>query len=182
MKRLVVVGNGMAACRLLEELTRLAPDLYQITVVGDEPFAGYNRVMLSPLLGGGTDEKTITTHPHQWYRDRNIRLITGTPVVAIHRRRRQVETAAGHLLDYDRLLLATGAAPRQLPVEGVTLDGVVSFRDLYDVRRLLSLPAARVVVVGGGFFGSGSRGRAGEAGARRDSGPQSRPSAQPAAG
>ena len=153
MKRLVVVGNGMAACRLLEELTRLAPDLYQITVVGDEPFAGYNRVMLSPLLGGGTDEKTITTHPHQWYRDRNIRLITGTPVVAIHRRRRQVETAAGHLLDYDRLLLATGAAPRQLPVEGVTLDGVVSFRDLYDVRRLLSLPAARVVVVGGGFLG-----------------------------
>ena len=153
MKRLVVVGNGMAACRLLEELTRLAPDLYQITVVGDEPFAGYNRVMLSPLLGGGTDEKTITTHPHQWYRDRNIRLITGTPVVAIHRRRRQVETAAGHLLDYDRLLLATGAAPRQLPVEGVTLDGVVSFRDLYDVRRLLSLSAARVVVVGGGFLG-----------------------------
>ena len=55
MKRLVVVGNGMAACRLLEELTRLAPDLYQITVVGDEPFAGYNRVMLSPLLGGGSD-------------------------------------------------------------------------------------------------------------------------------
>lgn len=153
MKRLVVVGNGMAACRLLEELTRLAPDLYQITVVGDEPFAGYNRVMLSPLLGGGTDEKTITTHPHQWYRDRNIRLITGSPVVAIHRRRRQVETAAGHLLDYDRLLLATGAAPRQLPVEGVTLDGVVSFRDLYDVRRLLSLSAARVVVVGGGFLG-----------------------------
>ncbi|KZY39629.1 hypothetical protein A3754_01400 [Alcanivorax sp. HI0083] len=153
MKRLVVVGNGMAACRLLEELTRLAPDLYQITVVGDEPFAGYNRVMLSPLLGGGTDEKTITTHPHQWYRDRNIRLITGTPVVAIHRRRRQVETAAGHRLDYDRLLLATGAAPRQLPVEGVTLDGVVSFRDLYDVRRLLSLSAARVVVVGGGFLG-----------------------------
>ena len=153
MKRLVVVGNGMAACRLLEELTRLAPDLYQITVVGDEPFAGYNRVMLSPLLGGGTDEKTITTHPHQWYRDRNIRLITGTSVVAIHRRRRQVETAAGHRLDYDRLLLATGAAPRQLPVEGVTLDGVVSFRDLYDVRRLLSLSAARVVVVGGGFLG-----------------------------
>ena len=153
MKRLVVVGNGMAACRLLEELTRLAPDLYQITVVGDEPFAGYNRVMLSPLLGGGTDEKTITTHPHQWYRDRNIRLITGTPVVAIHRRRRQVETAAGHMLDYDRLLLATGAAPRQLPVEGVSLDGVVSFRDLYDVRRLLSLSAARVVVVGGGFLG-----------------------------
>jgi len=153
MKRLVVVGNGMAACRLLEELTRLAPDLYQITVVGDEPFAGYSRVMLSPLLGGSTDENTITTHPHQWYRERSIRLITGTPVVAIHRRRRQVETAAGHVLDYDRLLLATGAGPRQLPVDGVGLKGVVSFRDLYDVRRLLSLSAARVVVVGGGFLG-----------------------------
>ena len=87
MKKLVVIGNGMAAIRLLEEVTRLAPDLYQITVVGEEPFAGYNRVMLSPLLGGGTDEVTITTHPHQWYRDRGIRLITGSPVVAIRRHR-----------------------------------------------------------------------------------------------
>ncbi|ERP92337.1 FAD-dependent pyridine nucleotide-disulfide oxidoreductase [Alcanivorax sp. P2S70] len=153
MKKLVVIGNGMAAIRLLEEVTRLAPDLYQITVVGEEPFAGYNRVMLSPLLGGGTDEVTITTHPHQWYRDRGIRLITGSPVVAIRRHRRQVVTAAGHKLDYDRLVLATGAAPRQLPVEGVNLDGVMSFRDLYDVRKLLSLSAARVVVVGGGFLG-----------------------------
>ncbi|MGJ3257242.1 MAG: NAD(P)/FAD-dependent oxidoreductase [Alcanivorax sp.] len=153
MKRLVVIGNGMAACRLLEELTCLAPDLYQITVVGEEPFAGYNRVMLSPLLCGGTDEQTITTYPHQWYRDRHIRLITGSPVVEIHRHRRQVITAAGHVLDYDRLLLATGAAPRQLPVDGVALKGVMSFRDLHDVRTLLSLPAARVVVVGGGFLG-----------------------------
>jgi nitrite reductase (NADH) large subunit len=153
MKRLVVIGNGMAACRLLEELTHLAPDLYQITVVGDEPFAGYNRVMLSPLLCGGTDEKTITTYPHQWYRERSIRLITGSPVVEIHRHRRQVITAAGHVLEYDRLLLATGAAPRQLPVDGVALKGVMSFRDLHDVRTLLSLPAARIVVVGGGFLG-----------------------------
>ena len=153
MKRLVVIGNGMAACRLLEELTSLAPDLYQITVVGEEPFAGYNRVMLSPLLCGGTDEKTITTYPHQWYRERSIRLITGSPVVEIHRHRRQVITAAGHVLEYDRLLLATGAAPRQLPVDGVALKGVMGFRDLHDVRTLLSLPAARVVVVGGGFLG-----------------------------
>lgn len=153
MKRLVVVGNGMAACRLLEELTRLAPDLYQITVVGEEPFAGYNRVMLSPLLSGSTDEQTITTHPHQWYRDRGIRLITGSPVTAIDRSYRKVITAAGHELPYDRLLLATGAGPRQLPVDGVNLDGVMSFRDLYDVRKLLSLDSARVVVVGGGFLG-----------------------------
>ena len=100
MKKLVVIGNGMAAIRLLEEVTRLAPDLYQITVIGEEPFAGYNRVMLSPLLGGGTDEAAVTTHPHQWYRDRGIRLITGSPVVAIRRHRRQVVTAAGHKLDY----------------------------------------------------------------------------------
>ena len=122
-------------------------------MVGEEPFAGYNRVMLSPLLGGGTDEQTITTYPHQWYRDRDIRLITGSPVVQIHRHRRQVITAAGHRLDYDRLVLATGAAPRQLPVDGVDLKGVMSFRDLHDVRTLLSLPPGRVVVVGGGFLG-----------------------------
>ncbi|EKF75185.1 nitrite reductase family protein [Alcanivorax hongdengensis A-11-3] len=152
-KKLVVVGNGMAACRLLEELLRLAPDLYQITVVGEEPFAGYNRVMLSPLLGGHTDEPGITTHSHRWYREQGIRLITGSPVTAIDRHRRRVITAAGHVLPYDRLLLATGSAPRALPVDGAGLQGVVSFRDLYDVRRLLALPPSRIVVVGGGFLG-----------------------------
>lgn len=63
MKRLVVIGNGMAACRLLEELTRLAPDLYQITVVGEEPFAGYNRVMLSPLLGAVRTSRPLPPIP-----------------------------------------------------------------------------------------------------------------------
>ncbi|MDX1805142.1 MAG: FAD-dependent oxidoreductase [Alcanivorax sp.] len=152
-KRLVVVGNGMAACRLLEELIRVAPDLYQITVVGEEPFAGYNRVMLSPLLGGRTDEAGISTHDHSWYRQRGIRLITGCAVTEIDRLRRQVRTAAGHCLSYDRLVLATGAAPRALPVPGAELDGVVNFRDLLDVRRLQALRPSRVVVVGGGFLG-----------------------------
>lgn len=152
-KKLVIVGNGMATARLLEELLRLAPDRYRITVIGDEPGGGYNRVMLSPLLAGGTDERTLLTHPANWYQKRGIRLISGTPVVAIDRQRRLVRTAAGHRLDYHRLVLATGAAPRSLSVPGADLDGVMSFRDLRDARRLLALPVARIVVVGGGFLG-----------------------------
>lgn len=152
-KRLVVVGNGMATARLLEELLRLAPERYRITVVGDEPGGGYNRVMLSPLLAGDTDERTVITHPPSWYRERGIRLISGTPAVAVQRHARQVLTAAGHRLGYDRLVLATGAAPRPLPVPGNELAGVMSFRDLRDTRLLLTINSARVVVVGGGFLG-----------------------------
>lgn len=152
-KRLVVVGNGMASLRLLEELSRLAPDRYRITVIGDEPGGGYNRVMLSPLLAGGTDERTVVTHPPSWYRRHGIRLISGTPAVAIDRGARVVRTAAGHRVGYDRLVLATGAAPRVLPIAGTELAGVMSFRDLRDTRRLLALPRSRIVVVGGGFLG-----------------------------
>lgn len=153
VRNLVVVGNGMATARLLEELLRLAPERYRITVVGDEPGGGYNRVMLSPLLAGDTDERTVITHPPSWYRERGIRLISGTPAVAVQRHSRQVLTAAGHQLGYDRLVLATGAAPRALPVPGNQLAGVMSFRDLRDTRLLLALEPARVVVVGGGFLG-----------------------------
>ncbi|MBF1800536.1 NAD(P)/FAD-dependent oxidoreductase [Alloalcanivorax profundimaris] len=152
-RRLVVVGNGMAARRLLEELLARAPRRYRITVVGDEPGAGYNRVMLSPLLAGATGEDAIVTHPAAWYRRHGIRLISGTPVTAIDRRRRQVRTGAGHRLAYDRLVLATGAAPRRLALPGADLDGVLSFRDLADTRRLQGLAPRALVVVGGGFLG-----------------------------
>ncbi|WP_101676064.1 NAD(P)/FAD-dependent oxidoreductase [Alloalcanivorax mobilis] len=150
---LVVVGNGMAACRLLEELNRLTPSRYRITVIGDEPGGGYNRVMLSPLLAGGTDEATLLTHPRAWYQERGIELITGTPVTRIDRTRRRVHTADGREFAYHRLVLATGAAPRSLPVPGADLNGVLGFRDLRDARHLLALPRCRVVVVGGGFLG-----------------------------
>ena len=153
--RLVVVGNGMAGMRTVEELLKLAPDLYEITVFGAEPHGNYNRVLLSPLLAGDKNVDEIMLHPRAWYAQRGIDLHAGDPVLRIDRKRRVVVARSGLEAPYDRLLLATGSTPFVLPVPGNTLPGVVGFRDLHDVDTMLA--AARqggcAVVIGGGLLG-----------------------------
>lgn len=154
-KKLVVIGNGMAACRLLDELTRLAPDLYQITVFSAEAHPGYNRVLLSPVLSGENDVEGITTHPLKWYRERRIRLLLDNPIREIDRSRRRVRSNTGEWCDYDRLVIATGARPRRLNVAGADAGRILTFRDLRDTARLVA-EAERggpAVVIGGGFLG-----------------------------
>lgn len=152
---LVVVGNGMAGMRTVEELRKLAPDLYDITVFGAEPHGNYNRILLSPLLAGEKSVDDIMLNTRQWYVENGIRLYAGDPVVAIDRRRRVVRSAAGIEVRYDRLLLATGSKPFIVPVPGHTLPGVIAFRDISDVETMLQ--AAReqrhAVVIGGGLLG-----------------------------
>jgi len=154
-RRLVVVGNGMAAMRTVEELLRLAPDQYDITVFGAEPRGNYNRILLSPLLAGETDREQIMLHPLAWYQERGITLHSGDAVVGIDRRRRRVISAAGVTAGYDRLLLATGSDPVRLKVAGHDLDGVFYFRNLDDVDGMLERAgkARRAVVIGGGLLG-----------------------------
>ena len=153
--KLVVVGNGMAGMRTVEELLKLAPDLYEITVFGAEPHGNYNRVLLSPLLAGDKQVDEIMLHPRAWYADHGIVLHAGDPVERIDRKRRVVTARSGRELPYDRLLLATGSTPFMLPVPGNSLPGVVGFRDLQDVDTMLA--AARrgghAVVIGGGLLG-----------------------------
>jgi nitrite reductase (NADH) large subunit len=153
--RLVVVGNGMAAARVLEELLALAPERYETTVFGAEPHGNYNRILLSPLLSGEKALADIVTHPPEWYAQRGITLHSGDAVVAIDRARRTVTAASGRTARYDRLLLATGSTPFVLPVPGKDLPGVVSFRDISDVDRMLeaSRTHRRAVVIGGGLLG-----------------------------
>jgi len=152
---LVVVGNGMAGMRTVEELLALAPDLYDITVFGLEPRVNYNRIMLSPVLAGEKTFDEILLHPRGWYDEHGITLHAGDPVVAIDRKRRVVRARSGKEVAYDRLLLATGSQPFIVPVPGADLAGVVGFRDLDDVDTMLQ--AARVgrhaVVIGGGLLG-----------------------------
>ena len=154
-RRLVVVGNGMAAMRTLEELLALAPDAHDITVFGAEPESGYNRILLSALLAGERTREELVTHPAGWYRERGITLHAGDPIVRIDRVRRRVCAASGTEVAYDRLLLATGSLPVMLPIPGRDLEGVMTFRDLHDVERMLG--AARTggsaVVIGGGLLG-----------------------------
>ncbi|MCT9124255.1 NAD(P)/FAD-dependent oxidoreductase [Cupriavidus gilardii] len=153
--RLVVVGNGMAGMRTVEELLALAPDLYDITVFGAEPHGNYNRILLSPVLAGEKTVDDIMLHPREWYARHGITLLAGDPVVAIDRARRLVRSQSGKEVRYDRLLLATGSRPFIVPVPGHALDGVIAFRDIQDVETMLAAARAHrhAVVIGGGLLG-----------------------------
>ncbi|MEO3958670.1 FAD-dependent oxidoreductase [Chromobacterium piscinae] len=117
-QRLVVVGNGMAGIRAVEELLALAPDLYDITVFGAEPHPNYNRILLSPVLAGEQAFGDIVLNPPEWYAERSIALHMGKRVSAIDRARREVVAEDGAVAGYDRLLLATGSSPVMLPIPG----------------------------------------------------------------
>ena len=153
--KLVMVGNGMAGVRTLEELLKLAPDLYDITVFGAEPYPNYNRILLSPVLTGEQTVEDIILNDLDWYERHRIRLLLGRKAVGIDRVRREVFCDDGATAPYDRLLLATGSNPVILPVPGHELQGVVAFRDIRDVN--LMIDAARrhrhAVVIGGGLLG-----------------------------
>lgn len=153
--RLVVVGNGMAGMRTVEELLALAPDLYDITVFGAEPHGNYNRILLSPVLAGEKTVDDIMLNPREWYARHGITLLAGDPVVAIDRARRLVRSQSGREVRYDRLLLATGSRPFIVPVPGHQLDGVIAFRDIQDVETMLAAARAHrhAVVIGGGLLG-----------------------------
>lgn len=154
-RRLVVVGNGMAGMRTVEELLELAPTLYDIEVFGAEPHGNYNRILLSPVLSGEKKVADIMLNPLSWYEERGVTLHAGDPVVNIDRPKRRVYSTCGVVAGYDRLLLATGSKPIVLPIPGSTLPGVVTFRDLNDVALMLEAARThkRAVVIGGGLLG-----------------------------
>lgn len=153
--KLVVVGNGMAGIRTVEELLTLAPDLYDITVFGAEPHPNYNRIQLSPVLAGEQTFDDIVLNPRAWYAERGISLYTGKTVVELDRARRLVRADDGSVAPYDRLLLATGSLPVMLPLPGRELAGVIGYRDIRDTETMLAASAGggRAVVIGGGLLG-----------------------------
>ncbi|HEY5807854.1 MAG TPA: nitrite reductase small subunit NirD [Povalibacter sp.] len=154
-RHLVVVGNGMAGMRVVEDLLQISPNGYQITVFGAEPHPNYNRILLSPVLAGEKKVEDIILNPLEWYRDKGVKLHINDPVVAINRVRRVVRSRSGVEVPYDRLLLATGSNPVILPVPGKDLAGVVTFRDLQDVDSMLESTRThtKAVVIGGGLLG-----------------------------
>ncbi|WP_281915504.1 nitrite reductase large subunit NirB [Caldimonas thermodepolymerans] len=154
-RKLVMVGNGMAGVRTIEELLKIAPDLYEITVFGAEPHPNYNRILLSPVLAGEQTLDEIVLNPLAWYDEHGITLHLGRKVVDVDRRRRIVIAEDGTTAAYDRLLLATGSTPFILPVPGKDLEGVMAYRDIKDTHAMIE--AARkyrhAVVIGGGLLG-----------------------------
>ncbi|MGK9064199.1 FAD-dependent oxidoreductase [Stutzerimonas chloritidismutans] len=153
--KLVVIGNGMAGVRTLEELLKLAPDLYDITVFGAEPHPNYNRILLSPVLAGEQTFDEIVLNDLDWYARHGIRLMLNRKVVKIDRARRRVTAEDGSEAAYDRLLIATGSTPFILPIPGNELDGVIGYRDIADTQSMME--AARThthaVIIGGGLLG-----------------------------
>lgn len=154
-ERLVVVGNGMAAMRTVEELLARAPLRYDITIVGAEPHANYNRILLSSVLAGEKTLDEIVLHPRRWYAERGITLLAGTTAKAIDRAAKTVTLAIGKPIPYDRLLLATGSKPLVPPLPGLDLPGVLTFRDIADVEAMIDAARrpCRAVVIGGGLLG-----------------------------
>ncbi len=152
---LVIVGNGMAAARLVDELAKTALGRYAIAVIGDEPRLAYNRVLLSSVLAGETASHDIELRPASWWRDRGVTLKYGCVATEIDVGRRELKIAGEESVAFSKLVLATGSAPLRLNVPGADLAGVHTFRDSRDVDLLLTLAARkkRVVVVGGGLLG-----------------------------
>ena len=154
-KELVVIGNGMAGVAAVEEIIKLAPERYNITIFGKEEHPNYNRVLLADLLTGEKDLSDLTLNSLNWYRKNGIKLISGSPVKEISRGERTVTSEDGTSVGYDILLIATGSLPFIPPVEGVDKDGVLTFRNLGDCERIKERASSskRAVVVGGGILG-----------------------------
>ncbi|WP_353093881.1 FAD-dependent oxidoreductase, partial [Methylibium sp.] len=153
--KLVMVGNGMAGVRTLEELLKISPDLYDITVFGAEPHPNYNRILLSPVLAGEQTVDEIILNPLDWYAEHGITLHLGKKVTEIDRVKRVVRASDGTEAEYDRLLVATGSNPFILPVPGKDLQGVIAYRDIADTNTMIETATKyrHAVVIGGGLLG-----------------------------
>ncbi|MFC5704272.1 nitrite reductase large subunit NirB [Cohnella faecalis] len=154
-QKLVLVGNGMAGVRCVEEILKLSPDAFDITIFGSEPHPNYNRIMLSKVLQGDTKVEDITINDRKWYSDNGIALFTGETVTHIDTEQRRVVSDSGRSVPYDKLILATGSLPFMLPLPGADKPGVTAFRDINDCNKMMaaSRKYKNAVVIGGGLLG-----------------------------
>lgn len=154
-KRLVVIGNGMAGIRTVEEIIARDPERYSITVIGKEKYPNYNRIMLSNVLQNKMTVDETVTNPYEWYQENKINLINHDPAVGIDPQQKRVTTERGRQIDYDRLILATGSHPFILPIPGADKAGVVAFRTIDDTAAMMAAATKyrRAVIIGGGLLG-----------------------------
>ncbi|QHW32473.1 NAD(P)/FAD-dependent oxidoreductase [Paenibacillus rhizovicinus] len=154
-KKLVMIGNGMAGVSFVEQLLKLNPSGYEISIIGAEPHPNYNRIMLSSVLAGDASMNDIILNDWHWYRDNGIRLLAGQEAVAVDTAQRSVTTSAGERLQYDDLVFATGSLPFMLPLPGADKAGVIAFRDIKDCETMIETAKRyrKAVVIGGGLLG-----------------------------
>ncbi|MGG1573918.1 nitrite reductase large subunit NirB [Fictibacillus sp. NRS-1165] len=154
-KKLVLVGNGMAGVRCIEEILKIDAEAFDITVFGSEPHPNYNRILLSTVLQGDTSIQDITLNEMSWYEENNIKLYTGETVIKIDPDQQLLFTDLGKEVFYDQLILATGSQPFMLPIPGADKEGVTAFRDIKDCETMIAAAQnyKKAVVIGGGLLG-----------------------------
>jgi len=154
-KKLVMIGNGMAGVSFVEQLLKLNPHKYEITIIGAEPHPNYNRIMLSSVLAGDVSMKDIVLNDWDWYRDNRIQLHAGHTATALDTAARTVRTDQGLTVSYDDLVIATGSQPFMLPLPGADKEGVIAFRDMKDCETMIETAKTykKAVVIGGGLLG-----------------------------
>jgi nitrite reductase (NADH) large subunit len=154
-QKLVVIGNGMAGVRAVEEVLKINPNQYDITIFGAEPYPNYNRIQLSTVLQGGTSVSDITLNDWQWYETNKIKLYTGETVLSIDTSKQTLFTNNQRTVAYDKLLIATGSNPFMLPLPGADKEGVTAFRNIKDCEKMIeySKKYRKAAVIGGGLLG-----------------------------
>lgn len=154
-QKLVMIGNGMAGIRTIEEILERANDLYDITVIGKEPYPNYNRIMLSNILQNKMTVEETIMNPYEWYEEHGIELITNDPVIEVDRANQSVTTANGIEVSYDKLIFATGSKAFVIPVPGSTLPSVIGWRTLDDTEQMMNIAKTKkkAIVIGGGLLG-----------------------------
>lgn len=154
-QKLVMIGNGMAGIRTIEEILERANDLYDITVIGKEPYPNYNRIMLSNILQNKMTVEETIMNPYEWYEEHDIKLITNDPVVEVDRENQSVTTANGIEVVYDKLIFATGSKAFVIPVPGSTLPSVIGWRTIDDTEKMMDIAKTKkkAIVIGGGLLG-----------------------------
>jgi nitrite reductase (NADH) large subunit len=156
---LVIIGNGMATGRLLDEIIKRTPKKYQITVIGKEHFGSYNRIMLSAVLAGDATIDSIMQKPPAWYKEHNINFLSGSLVTYIDKEIKVVELASSAQINYDELIIATGSRTAKIPAKNQKIEGIFNFRDIADTQKIQAFAkqegssSKQAVVIGGGLLG-----------------------------
>lgn len=138
-QRLVMIGNGMAGVRTIEEILKIRREQFDITIFGKEPHPNYNRIQLSTVLQGDTTINDIILNDWNWYKENNITLFTGEEIVQIDAERKIVISDLGRETVFDKLIFATGSSPFILPIPGAEKNGVTGFRDIQDCETMIQV-------------------------------------------
>jgi len=153
-RKLVVIGNGMAGVRCVEEIIKMDADAFEITIFGKEPYPNYNRIMLSKVLQGSTTMDSITLNDWNWYEENHITFYKNEMVMEINTEEKWVRSPE-RMVNYDELIIATGSNPFILPLPGIEKEGVTAFRTISDCEKIIdaSIHYKKAIVIGGGLLG-----------------------------